>query len=56
MAPPCSMDYFSASTGYKKGFEYRKGFRSHEDIADSISAGMSKKPGAKNDASDSDSD
>ena len=55
MAPPTSMDYFS-STGYRKGFEYRKGFRSHEDMADSISAGMSKKPGAKDDAKDSDSD
>ena len=55
MAPPSSMDYFTAS-GYKKGFEYRKGCRSHEDIADSISAGMSKKPGAKDDVQDSDSD
>ena len=53
MAPPSSMEYFSSSTGYRKGFEYRKGFRSHEDIADSISAGMSKN---KKDASDSDSD
>ena len=50
------MDYFSSSTGYRRGFEYRKGFRSHEDIADSISAGMSKKPAEKNDAGDSDSD
>ena len=52
MAPPSSMDYFSAS-GYKKGFEYRKGFRSHEDMADSISAGMNRKPERPQDDSDS---
>ena len=50
------MDYFSSFSGYRKGFEYRKGFRSPEDMADSISAGMSKKPGAKDDAQSSDSD
>ncbi len=46
VAPPCSMDYFSSS-GYKKGFEYRKGFKTHEEMADSVSAGLKKASSAR---------
>jgi hypothetical protein len=55
VAPPCDMEYFN-SANRKKGFEYRKGFVTHEDMADAISLGLNKKKPEEKQDSEDDSD
>ena len=56
IAPPCSMDYYSSSTGYKKGFEYRKGFRSHEEMSEAFDFGRKSQGNKRAASSEDDSD